>query len=190
LAARGAACRYRPARFPPVIHGHNVTAGLIYRDANVKVSATENTHFHFPVGNPPYGKYESYSYRFETPGRTVVFTGDTGPSGAVTELAHGADVLVTEVTTPDDMVELFKRSGVWQVKTTDEQEGFLRHMHEEHVTPEDVGKMAAKAGVKMVIMTHLGPTITPNDDYVRYVDEAKKYFSGQIVLAKDLMQFD
>jgi ribonuclease BN (tRNA processing enzyme) len=41
----------------------------------------------------------------------------------------------------------------------------------------------------MVIMTHLGPTITPNDDYVRYVDEAKKYFSGQIVLAKDLMQF-
>ena len=172
-----------------VFHGHNVAAGLIYQDANVKVSATENTHFHFPVGSPPYGKYASYSYRFETPGRTIVFTGDTGPSPAVTELAHGADVLVTEVTTPEDVVEVFKRSGVWQAKTASEQEGFLRHMHEEHVTPEDVGQMAAKAGVKMVVMTHLGPTVTPGDDYARYIDAAKEYFSGQIVLAKDLMQF-
>jgi ribonuclease BN (tRNA processing enzyme) len=50
-------------------------------------------------------------------------------------------------------------------------------------------KLAAKAGVKAVVMTHLGPTVTPNDDYQRYIDEAKRYFSGQIVLAKDLMQF-
>jgi ribonuclease BN (tRNA processing enzyme) len=66
---------------------------------------------------------------------------------------------------------------------------FLRHMHEEHVTPEDVGKMAAKAGIKSVVMTHFGPTVIPNDDYQRFANEAKKYFSGQIVLAKDLMQF-
>jgi ribonuclease BN (tRNA processing enzyme) len=46
------------------------------------------------------------------------------------------------------------------------------------VIPEDVGKMAAKAGVKTVIMTHFGPTITPKDDSVSYVDEARKYFSG------------
>jgi ribonuclease BN (tRNA processing enzyme) len=172
-----------------IFHGHDVASGLVYQDANVKVTATENTHFHFPVGSPPYGKYHSYSYRFETPGKTIVFTGDTGPSSAVTELANGADVLVTEVTTPDDVVEVFKRSGVWQVKTGEEQQGFIRHMHEEHVTPEDVGKLAAMAGVKTVVMTHLGPTVTPNDDYQRYIDEAKKYFSGQIVLAKDLMQF-
>jgi ribonuclease BN (tRNA processing enzyme) len=49
--------------------------------------------------------------------------------------------------------------------------------------------MAAKAGVKTVVMTHLGPTVDPEDDYQRYIDEAKKYFSGLIVLAKDLMQF-
>jgi ribonuclease BN (tRNA processing enzyme) len=172
-----------------IFHGHDVTSGLVYQDANVKVTATENTHFNFPMGSPPYGKYQSYSYRFETPGKTIVFTGDTGPSSAVTELANGADVLVTEVTTPEDVVEVFKRSGVWQVKTVEEQQGFIRHMHEEHVSPEDVGKLAAKAGVKTVVMTHLGPTVTPNDDYHRYIDEAKKYFSGQIVLAKDLMQF-
>ena len=49
--------------------------------------------------------------------------------------------------------------------------------------------MAAKAGVKAVVMTHLGPSINPNDDYQRYVDEAKKYYSGPITLAKDLMKF-
>jgi ribonuclease BN (tRNA processing enzyme) len=170
-------------------HGHDVGPGLVYRDANVKVTAVENTHFHFQPGTPPYGKYKSYSYRFETPDRVVYFTGDTGPSDAVVELAKGADLYVTETTSPDDLVELFKRNGAWQAKTSSEQEGFLRHMHEEHVTPQDIGKMAAKAGVKAVVMTHLGPSVNPNDDYQRFVDEAKKYYSGPITLAKDLMKF-
>jgi ribonuclease BN (tRNA processing enzyme) len=172
-----------------IFHGHDVSPGLIYQDANVKVTAAENTHFHFPPGSPPYGKYKSYSYRFETPGRVVVFTGDTGPSDAVTDLAKNADVLVTEVGSPDDVIDLFKQNGNWQAKTPAEQEGFVRHMKEEHLTPEDVGTMATKAGVKMVVMTHLGPSVDPNDNYQRYVDGAKKYFSGNIVLAKDLMRF-
>ena len=32
----------------------------IFQDANVKVTAVENTHFHFPPGSPGYGKYKSY----------------------------------------------------------------------------------------------------------------------------------
>jgi hypothetical protein len=63
-----------------IFHGHDVVPGLIYQDANVKVTAIENTHFNFPKGSPPYGKYQSYSCRFETPDRVVVFTGDTRPS--------------------------------------------------------------------------------------------------------------
>jgi hypothetical protein len=38
-------------------------------------------------------------------------------------------------------------------------------------------------------MTHLSPTTSSNDDYQRYVDEAKKSYSGPINLAKDLMRF-
>jgi ribonuclease BN (tRNA processing enzyme) len=172
-----------------VFHAHDVAPGLVYQDDNVKVTAVENTHFNFPPGSPPFGKYKSYSYRFETPGRSVVFTGDTGPSDAVAVLAKGADVLVTEVTVPEDVIEIFKRNGVWQSKTAAEQEGFIRHMREEHVTPQDVGAMAAKAGVKTVVMTHLSPTVDPDDDYQRYVDAAKKVYSGPVVVAKDLMRF-
>jgi ribonuclease BN (tRNA processing enzyme) len=172
-----------------VFHGHDVGPGMIFQDANVKVTAVENTHFNFPQGSPPYGKYKSFSYRFDTPGRSVVFTGDTGPSDALTELAKGADVLVTEVTVTDDVIEVFKGSGAWQAKTPDEQAGWIRHMHEEHVTPEDVGRMAAKAGVKSVVLTHLSPTVDPEDDYKRYADGVKKFFSGPIQIAKDLMKF-
>jgi ribonuclease BN (tRNA processing enzyme) len=172
-----------------MFHGHDVAPGVIYQDANVKVTAVENTHFNFKPGDPDYGKYKSYSYRFDTPDRVVFFTGDTGPSDALTDLAKGADLYVTETTSPEEVVELFKKNGTWQSKTPGEQEGFLRHMHEEHVTPEDIGKMAAKAGVKAVVMSHLGPTVDPHDDYARYVDEAKKYYSGPITIATDLMKF-
>ena len=78
-----------------VFFGHDVGTGMVYQDANIKVTAVENSHFHFPEGTPAYGKYKSYSYRFETPDRVIVFTGDTGASDAVTELAKGADILVT-----------------------------------------------------------------------------------------------
>src|SRR6516164_7988262 len=170
-------------------YGHDVGPGLVFQDANVKVTAVENTHFHFEPGTPPYGKYHSYSYRFETPDRVVFFTGDTGPSDAVVELAKDADLYVTESTGAEDVIAMYKKSGAWDLKTPSEQEGFLRHMHEEHVTPEDIGKMAAKARVKAVVMTHIGPTLIPNDGFERYVDEAKKYYSGPITLAKDLMKF-
>jgi ribonuclease BN (tRNA processing enzyme) len=169
--------------------GHDVSAGVIYKDANITVTAAENTHFHFEPGTPPYGKYKSFSYRVETPGRVFLFTGDTGPSDAVETLAKGADVLVTEVTVVDEVLALYKKTDAWRAKTEDEQKGWIRHMQQEHVSPRYVGELAAKAGVKTIVMTHLSPSADPNDDYHRYVEEAKKYFSGQVVVAKDLMQF-
>lgn len=79
--------------------------------------------------------------------------------------------------------------GAWQAKTESEQEGWLRHMLEEHVTPEEVGRFAAQAGVKTVVMTHLSPSPDPNDDFARYAVPAKKHFSGSVLLANDLMKF-
>src|SRR5580704_18549367 len=92
---------------PPVkiFFGHDTGSGVIYQDANVKVTAAENSHFHFAPGTPAYGKYKSYSYRFETPDRVIVFSGDTGPSAALAELAKGADLLVTEVISVEEWKE-------------------------------------------------------------------------------------
>ena len=172
-----------------VFHAHDVQSGLVFQDKNVKVRAVENTHFSFPVGSPPHGKYKSYSYRFETPDRIVVFMGDSGPSDALIELAKGADLLVTEGVAVDDVIEVLKRNGSWQAKTPEAQKGWMHHMTQEHITPEEAGKIAAKAGVKTLVMSHLPPTVNMSDDFQRYVDAARKHFSGRIVVAKDLMVF-
>ena len=170
-----------------VFFGHDVGTGPVYQDGNIKVIAVENSHYHFPAGTPAYGKYKSYSYRFETPGRVIVFTGDTGVSDAVTELAKGADVLVSEVVSVEDVKEARIRDGRWQAMSEKEQHEYIRHMVEEHLTPEQIGAMAARASVKAVILSHLGPR--PNsDDYTLWAEEVKRHFSGQVFIAKDLME--
>ncbi|MCO5398242.1 MBL fold metallo-hydrolase [Ralstonia soli] len=172
-----------------VFVGHDVAPGLIYQDQNIKVTAVENTHFHIPEGSPYYGKYKSYAYRFQTPDRVIVFTGDTGPSDAVTELAKNADTLVSEVGSSEDVKQVLIQNGTWQGMTPEQQAAFMRHVVEEHLTPDEVGKMAAHARVKTVVLTHLLPTVNEHDDYQRYVPEVKKFFSGTVVVARDLMAF-
>jgi ribonuclease BN (tRNA processing enzyme) len=171
-----------------VFFGHDVSPGVVYRDAKVTVTAVENSHFNFPPGSPAYGKYKSYSYRFDTADRVIAFTGDTGPSDALTEMIKNADVLVTEVGSPQDLIELRRRTGRWDVMSPKEQEEYVRHQMKEHLTTEDVGHMAAKAGVKTVILTHLSSR-PGGDDYMPWVDEVKKHFSGQVLVADDLKEF-
>jgi ribonuclease BN (tRNA processing enzyme) len=66
------------------------------------------------------------------------FTGDTGPSDVVADLANGADLLVSEVT---NSVEDFKaeqiKAGRWQQMTPEEQAVSLRYHVEESLLPEE-----------------------------------------------------
>ena len=172
-----------------VYFGHDVTPGMIFQDTNVRVTAVENTHFHFPPGSPGFGKYTSYAYRFDAPDRSIVFTGDTGPSDAVTALARGADLLVSEVTSVEEAKEARVKNGQWANMSPSEQAGYLRHMVEEHITTDEVGKMAERAGVKTVILTHLPATTDFKDEYKRFAEQVKKVYSGQVLIAKDLMEF-
>ena len=52
----------------------------IYRDANVRVSAITNDHYHYAPGSESAQLARSYSFRIEAGGRVFVYTGDTGPS--------------------------------------------------------------------------------------------------------------
>jgi ribonuclease BN (tRNA processing enzyme) len=169
-----------------VFFGHDVRPGMIYQDANVKVTAAETTHFEFHTGAAA-GKHKSYAYRFETPDRVVVFTGDTGLNDALTKLAKDADLLVSEANSAEERMQLLIDSGQWQAMTPAEQSGIKRQMTQGHLSTEDVGKMAAQARVKTVVLTHL--TSKPDNDYTSWANEVKKHFSGQVLIAKDLMEF-
>jgi ribonuclease BN (tRNA processing enzyme) len=166
--------------------GHDVGTGVVYQDANIKVTAIENTHFAFHKGAAA-GRHKSYSYRFETPSRVIVFTGDSGPNEALTKLAHGADVLVSEANSIEERMHDLLKSGQWQVMTAEEQERIKRQMTQGHLSTADVGEIAARAGVKTVILTHL--TFKEDDDYTAWVADVKKHFSGEVLVAKDLKEF-
>jgi ribonuclease BN (tRNA processing enzyme) len=57
------------------------------------------------------------------------------------------------------------------------------------LVPEAVGKLASGSNVNTVVLTHLPSMPDENDDYVRFVPEVGKYFSGRVVVAKYLMAF-
>jgi hypothetical protein len=103
-----------------VFFGHDVGTGMINQDANIKVTAVENSHFAFHEG-PAAGKHKSYAYRFETPDRVIVFTGDTGVSDAVTEFAKGADLLVSETSSCLGRMQEMLNDGRWQAMTPGER---------------------------------------------------------------------
>jgi ribonuclease BN (tRNA processing enzyme) len=172
-----------------MFRGHDVGPGLVYQDANIKVTAVENTHYNLTPANPGYAKHKSYAYRFETADKVVVFTGDTGPSQAVERLAEGADILVSEVLVTDDLVAVWKKSGDWDQMSLERQLGVLRHLTEEHLIPEEVGKLASSAHVKRVVLTHLILTGDDEADLHHYVDSVKQFYSGPVEVAKDLKQF-
>jgi ribonuclease BN (tRNA processing enzyme) len=79
--------------------------------------------------------------------RVIVFTGDTGPNDALTELARGADLLVSEANSIEERMRLLVETGQWQVMAPDEQVRIKQQMAAGHLSPDDVGKMAAGAGV-------------------------------------------
>jgi ribonuclease BN (tRNA processing enzyme) len=166
--------------------GHDVDPEMVYQDANIKVTAMENTHFGFHKGAAA-GKHKSYSYRFETPDRVIVFTSDTGFFAGLVEFAKGADLLVAEANSIEQRMQDLIRSGQWQVMTTEEQARIRQQMAEGHLSPEDVGKLAEGAAVKSVVLSHL--TWKADDDYSGWADEVKKYFSGPVLIAKDLKEF-
>jgi ribonuclease BN (tRNA processing enzyme) len=167
-----------------VFFGHDVRTGMIYQDVNIKVTAVENSHYQFHTGINV-GKHKSYGYRFEAPDRVIVFTGDSGPSDAVTVLAQGADLLVTTTSSFKDRMQTLTESGRWQAMTPAEQARLLAQ-EKRNITLEDIGKMATRANVRTVVLSHSNMRGNSGGSWVA---EVKEHFSGQVVVAKDLMEF-
>lgn len=96
--------------------------------------------------------------RLESADRCMVYTGDTGPAPAVADLSSGADVLVSEAT--------------YQDASRDEAFPF-------HLSAREAGAMAADAGVELLVLTHLRPSLDPD----RSVAEARQAYAGGVITA-------
>ncbi len=139
----------------------------VFEDDRVKVSATLVQHA--PV-------FPAIGYRFDTDTGSVVFSGDTGPSDNLVELATGADVLVHEV------IDTAWIDLLLPPPRNDAQEGLYQHLVNAHTTVEQVGPIAEAAGVGTLVLSHLVPGNWPEHRWYR----ARRGFSGRLIVGRDL----
>lgn len=156
----------------------------LFKDENIRVSAVENSHFDHLAGvDIGFGPLRSFSYRIDSEARSVVITGDTGPSEALRELASGADILVAEVMDVDGVVAAFRARGdipEAQLPAIEAQ------MRAKHLTPQDVSNLAKSAGVGMVVLTHFAGAGSGAESVDRMVTAVRASFNGEVLAGVDL----
>lgn len=103
------------------------------------------------------------AYRLDSAAGSVVFSGDTEYCRSLVELARGADLLVIEASAP--------------------------HREDEpgaHLTAAEAGRVAAEAGARSVVLTHLYPRCDEHD----MVSLCAATYDGPITVAEDLAVYE
>lgn len=119
--------------------------------------------------------FPALAYRFDTPSGSVVFSGDTGPCENVVQLARGADYLVHEVI---DLAALVRRFGHLPNRVRVE-----RQLATSHTSIDVVGGIAERAGVGMLVLSHLVPG---EGSHTEAEWERMAGYGGRVVCAVDL----
>lgn len=154
------------------INVHEISPGVVYKDANVTVKAFNAHH-----GSPE----NTYGYRFETADRTIVISGDATPKSEVVENCHGCDVLIHEAYT---LASFEKVSAEWK-----------RYRQEFHTSSKELAEIADKTKPGLLILYHRG---NPGCDQARtqecrdagseeqLLKEVRELYRGKVVAAHDL----
>ena len=142
------------------VNVHEITPGIVYKDENVTVKA-------FPVHH---GDWDfAFGYRFETPDRIIVVSGDRAPDIDIAEHCEGCDVLIHEVYS---MKGFKTRPMQWQ-----------KYHADAHTSSIQLARLAAKVKPKLLILTHqLLWGTTPEE----LLEEIRQGYDGKVVFGNDL----
>lgn len=139
---------------------HEISPGVIYRDDNVTVTAFAVKH----------GSWDqAFGFRFDTPDRSIVISGDTAPAESVVQACHGCDILLHEVYNPNGEQ---LREPHWK----DYFKAF-------HTTPEELGEVAARARPHLLVLYHQVLHKLPEENLL---EQMRQHYSGKMVSAHDL----
>jgi ribonuclease BN (tRNA processing enzyme) len=168
-AAFGEDIRFRLYGLEPANDGghrfvaRDVEPGLVYEDERVRVTAIQVRHGSWP---------RAYGYRFETPDRVIVVSGDTSPAPALADACDGCDILVHEVYS---QAGFDRRSPDWQA-----------YHRSTHTSGPELGRIAARARPGLLVLTHqLLWGSTPES----LLAEIRTGWDGPVVYGNDLDVF-
>lgn len=148
------------------VHAHEIRAGIVYKDANVTVTAFPTKH-----------AMESYGFRFDTADRSIVISGDTSPTQATIDACRGCDVLIHEVNTLESLGKREARFQAFAAKY--------------HTSTVQLAELAARAKPRLLVLYHHSISVRPGvaasastpDQLFR--EMSSRYF-GQFVIGRDL----
>jgi len=142
------------------VNVHEIGSGLIYEDENVRVKS-------FPVKHGSW-KY-AYGFRFETPDRIIVISGDTVPTDTIIKNAKGCDVLIHEV-----------YAEAWFKKREHE---WKKYHASSHTSSRELAEIANKVKPGLLILYHQLHSGTTEEELLK---EIREIYSGKVVYGHDL----
>lgn len=145
---------------------HEIGPGVVYDSGGVRVTAFLVNH----------GEWrEAYGYRFDTPSRSIVLSGDTRPSAELVRMSKGVDILIHEVQPSDSTRAPNHRSPT----------EWARYVAQYHTTALQLGVLAAQAGPKLLVVNHYGRQVGAD----QLLADIRRSFSGPVAFAVDLQRF-
>ena len=145
---------------------HEITPGVLYDSAGVRVTAFRVDH----------GTLVAFGYRFDTPGRVVVISGDTRPSEELVKASAGADVLVHEVYAGSHLKVENRPGG-------DDWPTYMRSLHTSDV---ELGQLAERIHPKLLVLTHIIRMGATDEEMLAAVRQG---FKGDVVMGRDLGEY-
>jgi len=155
-------------REPPVVRVTEIEEGKILEAGGVTVSA-------FLVDHGPVRP--AFGYRFEGGGRSIVVSGDTRPSENLMRWSRDVDCLIHECC---EMSKTSWSPGCGWPSLEDK----IRDLASYHTQPDDIGRVAAGADARQLVITHLMPGSVPAE----LEGAAARRFAGPIIVGQDLME--
>ncbi|HEY4219132.1 MAG TPA: MBL fold metallo-hydrolase [Gemmatimonadaceae bacterium] len=149
------------------VNVHEIRAGVVYDSGGVRITA-------FPV---LHGTIDAFGYRIDTPTRSVVISGDTRPSPALLAASRNVDVLVHEVYSAAKL-QPEKRPG---------GDDWPTYMHQFHTSDVELGKLAANAKPKLLLLTHILRTGATDAELIKGVRAGG--FNGRVEVGRDLGRY-
>jgi len=142
------------------VNVHEYEPGKIFEDENVKV-------FAFPVRHGAWK--HAYGFRFETPDRVVLISGDTVPCQSLVDHAKSCDILIHEVYSQS---ALESRPPAWQ-----------KYHKTSHTSAAELAVLAGQVRPKLLVLYH---QLFWGKTDAQLLDEICAAYKGHVVSAREL----